>query len=142
MNFKQFNIVLVFALAIGLTACGFEKGNGEDFDTFYAKFHQDSLFQIERTIFPLNGQTSYLGAGGTRIKSWYKDEWVMQQAYDPNDTLGYKQNMISVDTMIIDVIYDDQTQGITRYFSLRDEKWYLTFYSDYNPINPSFTEKK
>lgn len=140
MNFKQLKIYVAVAFAFSLAACGFQKGNGENFDAFYTKFHKDSLFQMERTIFPLNGESSYLEPNGTQMKFWQVEDWKMQQTYDLDDTLGYERNMISIDTMIVDVLYDSQAQGITRYFSLRDGKWYLTFYSDYNPINPSFVD--
>jgi hypothetical protein len=140
---SNLKIVLFFAFAIGFVACGFQKnGNGENFDRFYAKFHEDSLFQMERTEFPLKGEASYLEPNGKQIKFWYADNWLMQKTFDPTDTLGYEQNMISVDTMVVDVIYDGNAQGITRYFSLRDGKWYLTFYSDYNAVNPAFVEEK
>jgi hypothetical protein len=140
---KQLKNYLFLALAIGFVACGIQKsGSGEDFKQFYTKFHKDSLFQMERTVFPLNGETSYLEPNGKQIKFWYADDWRMQKTFDPTDTLGYEQNMVSVDTLVVDVIYDGQAQGITRYFSLRDGKWYLTFYSDYNAVNPVFVEER
>ncbi len=144
MNFQQMKNYLFFTILIGLTACGVQsQGNSEDFEEFYARFHEDSLFQIERVAFPLNGESSFLDDGNRHIKFWYLDEWQMQHSYDLNDTLGYEQNMISIaDTMIVDVIYTSEAIGVTRYFSLRDGKWNLTFYSDSNPIDPSFINKK
>jgi hypothetical protein len=143
-NFKTMirNILIAF-FAIAFVACGVKNsGNGEDFERFYTKFHEDSVFQKTRIDFPLSGETSFLAAAGTQMKLWYADEWTTHQAFDAMDTLGYEQNMIAVDTMVVDVIYDNRAQGITRYFSLRDGKWYLTFYSDFNPVNPAFVETK
>ena len=138
---KYLKIYLVLAFAVTFTACGFQKNSeGENFERFYTKFHKDSSFQIERIIFPLNGETSYLEPEGKQMKLWYAKEWIMQQSYDATDTLGYEQSIISVDSLVVDVIYDSANQGITRYFSLRDGKWYLTFYSDYNAVNPVFIE--
>lgn len=134
------NILIAFA-AIVFVACGIKNnGNGEDFEQFYTKFHEDSIFQKSRIDFPLSGETSFLSSTGTQMKLWYEDEWVTHRAFDATDTLGYEQNMIAVDTMVVDVIYDGRVQGITRYFSLRGGKWYLTFYSDFNPVNPAFVE--
>lgn len=133
--------ILVAFFAIAFVACGVKSsGDGENFERFYAKFHEDSVFQKSRVDFPLSGETSFLSSTGTQMKLWYEEDWIIHQAFDALDTLGYEQNMISADSMIIDVIYDSRAQGITRYFSLKDKKWYLTFYSDFNPVNPAFLE--
>lgn len=125
-------------LLLGLAACGFKGGASEDFEFFYEKFHKDLDFQLERTTFPLNGETSYLAESGKIAKFWEREQWDFQQPFDPTDTLGYTQKIIAADTIMVDVIFDDKQQGITRYFSKRKGKWFLTFYSDYNPINPAF----
>jgi len=139
-NIKKMNkYILIVCLAITFIACGVQKGNdNENFDHFYSKFHEDSIFQKARIDFPLSGETSYLSPTGTQMKLWYEEDWVTHQPYDALDTLGYEQNIILVDTMAVDVIYDNRAQGITRYFSLKDGQWYLTFYSDFNPVNPTF----
>lgn len=135
--------ILIALFAIAFVACGVQNsGGGEDFERFYTKFHKDSVFQRSRIDFPLKGETSFLSPNGTQMKFWYEDEWVTHNAFDASDTLGYEQNMIAVDTIVVDVIYDGRAQGITRYFSLRDGKWYLTFYSDFNPVDPAFVETK
>jgi hypothetical protein len=136
------NILIAF-FAITFVACGIKNsGDVEDFERFYTKFHEDSVFQKTRVDFPLSGETSFLSSTGMQMKLWYEEEWVPHQSFDAMDTLGYEQNMISVDTMVVDVIYDGRALGITRYFSLKDGKWYLTFYSDFNSVNPAFVETK
>ncbi len=143
MNFKQLKLWgILLSLAI-LTACGFQhttNQNGEDFDRFYTKFHEDGDFQMERIDFPLKGTTTYLSEGGSKSTFWYKDDWNMHSLM--SDTMDLNQNFISADSIMVDVIFDDKAVGLTRYFTLRDGKWYLTYYSEHNPIDPNFVNLK
>lgn len=140
MNFNRLkNWSVLFAL-LTLTACGFdkseqktEKTSEEDFKDFYTKFHEDSLFQINRIDFPLSGETTYLSPAGKKATYWYKDDWAMQTLL--SDTMQLNQKFIRADSIMVDIIYDNDGVGLTRYFSVRDNQWYLTFYSEHNPID-------
>ena len=143
MNLKQLKFLGIFLSLAILTACGFQNsnnGDGEDFDRFYTKFHEDSLFQMERITFPLDGTTSYLSEGGAKATFWYKDEWLMHEIM--SDTMDLNQKFISADSVMVDVIYDNKANGLTRYFIMRDGKWYLTYYAEHSPIDPSFINVK
>ena len=145
MSFNRLkNWGLLFALLI-LAACGFKqsdettkKTSEEDFKDFYTKFHEDSLFQINRIDFPLNGETTYLSPSGTKATYWYKDDWAMQTLL--SDTMQLNQKFIRADSIMVDIIYDNDGVGLTRYFSVRDNQWYLTFYSEHNPIDPKLLD--
>lgn len=143
MTFKQLKMWGIYCSFIILTACGFQQSNqanGEDFDNFYSKFHKDNDFQLERIAFPLDGTTTYLSEGGAKATFWYKDDWNMHTLM--SDTMDLKQNFISADSIMVDIIFDDKGIGLTRYFTLRNEKWYLTYYSEHNPIDPNFLNVK
>jgi len=64
----------------------------EDFYTFYDQYHTDSLFQLDRTVFPLKGLTK--SADSTRIADeilWQEDEWVLHRPFDSqNGTFDQK----------------------------------------------------
>lgn len=139
----QLKIWGFFTVLIFFTACGFQQSSHsdeEEFDDFYTKFHKDSLFQMERIDFPLNGTTSFLEARGAQPTFWYRDEWKLHNLL--SDTMDLNQNFISADSILVDVIYDNKGNGITRYFTLRDNKWYLTYYADHAPIEPDFKRAK
>lgn len=143
MNLKQLRNWGIFLSLVILTACGFQETNnlnGEDFDSFYTKFHKNSDFQIERIDFPLDGTTTYLAEGGAKATFWYKDDWNTHTLM--SDTMDLNQKFIRADSVMVDVIFDNKDIGITRYFTLRDKKWYLTYYSEHNPIDPNFVNVK
>lgn len=143
MNLKQLKVLGFFISLVILSACGFQQSSnsdGEDFDRFYAKFHEDKDFQMERITFPLDGTTTYLSQNGAKATFWYKDDWSMHTLM--SDTMDLNQNFISADSIMVDVIFDNKNIGVTRYFTLRDKKWYLTYYSEHNPIDPAFVNVK
>lgn len=45
----------------------------EDFESFYTKFHHDSIFQIKRVKFPLEGYAIDTSEQATR---WSKNNWI------------------------------------------------------------------
>ena len=147
MIFNQLKNWSLLSALLLLTACGFEKtgettGNSseEDFMKFYAKFHEDSIFQINHVDFPLDGETAYLNEGGAKPTFFYKDDWAMQTLL--SDTMGLNQKFIRADSIMVDVIYDNNGVGLTRHFTARDNKWFLTYYSEYNVIAPEFLNLK
>ena len=64
-------------------------GDIEDFAQFDAKFHGDSLFQMSRIKFPLDGH----GRDGIAEKEWTKVNWEMLRTAvgDTSDSKEYKQ---------------------------------------------------
>ncbi len=101
------------------------KGN-ENFEGFYQRFHQDSLFQVSRTRFPLDG---YSIEGG-RIEGWEPEQWVMHKnGLEVIDTSIYLTERRLNPGEVRERIY--QAQGgmlIERHFRLIDRRWWMTFY--------------
>ena len=66
---------------------GFSKSSIENFDSFYDRFHKDSLFQISRLKFPLGGGLN----NGNIDEQWTKENWSMLKTkiFDV-DTTQYK----------------------------------------------------
>ncbi len=58
----------------------------EDFYTFYDQYHTDSLFQLERTVFPLKGLAK--STDSTRIAEeilWQKNDWILHKPFDDHN---------------------------------------------------------
>lgn len=94
--------------------------------SFYQRFHQDSLFQIQRTRFPLDG---YAIEGGN-ISPWKKEEWIMHKNGLENiDSQIYQTQRIERPGLMQEKIYQqDSGVLIERHFSLLQNRWFLTFY--------------
>lgn len=123
-------IHLIFLCLIFLSACHSSKqslhSSPEAFLPFYERFHQDSLFQVQRVLFPLDG---YSIEGG-RITSWSLEDWAMHKNGLNNiDTAVYKTERIEHPGKIKERIYQPHSGVlIERQFSLVKNKWFLSLY--------------
>lgn len=121
--------LLLFAMTFWSACTSSRSGQiskGEDYFVFYQKFHQDSLFQVERVRFPLDG---YSIEGG-QITSWDENSWVMHKnGLADIDTSIYKTERNTRFGVIQERIYlPNSGMLIERHFSLLNKKWFLTFY--------------
>ncbi len=107
----------------------------KDFVDFYKKFHEDSLFQIERIQWPLPGKEIERGADGAlRLADglgWQKENWVFQRLPTLN-TGEFARDFepLGPDLMIEKIT----TTGDVKYLILRrwakmSGEWRLIFYS-------------
>lgn len=134
---KVWNILFFSFLFIGCQIQDKPKSNGnnnelvkEQFDAFYTKFHNDSLFQISRIKFPLPGiNTDEMTVEDTTYY-WKKDEWVMQHMVDT--TLFSKKMLISDTAVEEEITSKDPGVIIKRKFQRIKGKWHLVLYEDVN----------
>ncbi len=109
-------------------------GLPQDFVDFYDKFHQDSLFQMEHIVWPLQGDKSVQVDSFRYEKKniqWQQADWRMQRIdYNPNDYLRELQTL--GDMMIIErIMTKSANYGVERRFAKQpDGSWALIFYSD------------
>ena len=102
----------------------------EDFDSFYDKFHSDSIFQKSRVNQPLKGQKF----DGTEVIHWTKDNFglVKKRVYDI-DTALYKVNyQKSANEFIQKVWIEDSGYSSEYKFKLIGNKWFLVSVVLYN----------
>ncbi|MDR0801721.1 hypothetical protein [Fluviicola sp.] len=105
----------------------------EVFENFYNRFHEDSLFQISRILFPLPGHnidSDYNPDEKIEIFKWDKNNWDMQKKIlDQN----FKNELRKYNDSIIERIYIENSGfEIVRKFYLHNKKWYLGFYGSQN----------
>jgi hypothetical protein len=100
----------------------------EDFETFYQKFHSDSLFQISRVQFPLKGQQIHLK--GT--SSWKKEKWLMIKAKASEvDRSVYNIKTLKKDDYYFEGIYcKNCIFTFEMEFRLLNGKWFLTYLNE------------
>ena len=119
--------LLCFSFLLG-SCSGLQKSSkrAEDFTSFYQRFHRDSLFQVQRVRFPVNG---YAIEGG-RISAWTKEDWSMHKnGLEQIDTSVYLTERYERHGIIQERIYQtDSGVLIERHFSKFQNQWFLTFY--------------
>src|SRR5690606_1749984 len=97
----------------------------ENFNTFYDKFHKDSLFQISRIKFPLEGV--YVDSKGE--KEWSARNWTMLKIkiFDV-DTSEYKVKIQRTDTTFYQKFWLDSSGFWGEYkFQSLNNKWFLIY---------------
>ncbi len=108
-----------------------EKGriHYELFDTFSEKFHADSLFQLERLKFPIQG---YAVNQEGNESHWSKSNWLMHRfPIQMLDTSVYKVKITERKGERIEEIFIEGSGFRTeRVFKQIKGKWYLTSFID------------
>jgi len=107
----------------------------EDFDSFYKKFINDNLFQMQRIHFPLPGiNTDEMDINDT-LYYWQKKDWRVYKGIPNNiDTSEFKITTVRMDSMAVDEVALKEGSFSVRYiFRLKkDSKWYLVRHEDIN----------
>jgi hypothetical protein len=106
------------------------KASVEDFNGFYDKFHNDSVFQLSRIVFPLKG----IKINAVDENEWNKDNWPLM-----------KTRIYDIDTTQFKVEYKKTENAFTQQFWLKDSafsseyrfelignKWFLVYAMDSN----------
>jgi hypothetical protein len=135
------NGFLINLLALSMfIACNISIDTKEIFEDFYSKYYSDSIFQFERTIFPLPGYNSIVDLEmpddiaellGVKIDDeyhWKKEEWIIINTV-PDDDENIKKKIIKSDTLVIEeLIIPNSGFNIIRKFKLIENNWYLVYY--------------
>ncbi|MBV6429072.1 MAG: hypothetical protein KIPDCIKN_03610 [Haliscomenobacter sp.] len=133
-------ILLLAALA--LSACeknplGNRNQQREDFGRFYSRFHEDSVFQLERIVFPLEGlPDNAVGQGIDPQKfRWEKETWKTHRPIDFSKG-SFKQELAGFgeDLIIERIVHESGDYAMLRRFSRMNGKWNLIYYAGLNPV--------
>lgn len=110
--------------------------SGEDFKSFYQHFVRDSIFQVERTVFPIDVVFSHiLDTGIEHDSSVYlpdNSDWDYIRMSDYRESeqdtqrLTFNNDSTEAD---LKIIMDQSTESTS--FTRKDGKWYLTDYTFY-----------
>ena len=107
------------------------KFKSADFETFYGRFISDSLFQMNRIQFPLEGK--YQGYGNE--KEWAKENWPLI-SWDFREVMNSSDDSISIQqndtTFFFGTYCKDCGFSFEMEFEQFDEDWYLTYRQENN----------
>ena len=133
-------LLLVAITTLSVMSCQNEtpsvKGNVEDFEQFHDKFLTDSLFQMSRIAFPLQGAKSTFLPDSLKTNFWVEEEWNMHRKVE--GLKDYEHKIIQQEDIVVEVFYDEIGGGIQKNYMAIDGKWQLVYYSDYNKFEPGF----
>jgi len=102
----------------------------ENFDEFYSKFHTDSLFQIQRIIFPLEGGRYDYNTEET----WTPENWCIKKvSVYQVDSTEFSVEFNKNDTLVFERIYlPNSGFDFQCRYRLISGKWYLVYCLDQN----------
>jgi len=128
-------IRIVFLVALFFIACHSLKksqtaNHSEDFNQFYFQFHADSIYQLERIKFPLEGRR-YDNDEEIRWsrKNWQQLKYTVYEV----DTNQYIVEFDVSDTLVFERIYIPNSGfDFQCKYKLIDGKWFLVYCLDQN----------
>lgn len=103
----------------------------ENFDEFNKKFHSDSLFQVSRVDFPIEG----MHVSGFEQYNWTRKNWQFQAipVAEKTEIDEYEHSLIKTDTLITEKFWIPNSGfEVERQFKLINNKWFLIYYNDIN----------
>ena len=114
-----------------------DEGMPPGFLAFYQRFHNDSLYQLEHVIFPLQGIPS--DADSSTIVDdnfrWQKEDWIMHHPIEDAGTeFSRSFKKISDELVIENIRVAGGQYGMQRRFSKSGDDWYLIYYAGVNRL--------
>lgn len=104
----------------------------EDFKDFYAKFHEDTSYQMKHIEFPVKGLPQDVDSTTLAEDDFFytRDVWQIHKPIDFTDGEFQREFRLLSDRMIIeDIIKSDKTFSLERRFAKKsDAEWYLIYY--------------
>ncbi len=110
----------------------------DDFVDFFERFHQDSAYQLEHIIFPLEGLPGALEKTDTVATQrffWQREGWAVHNPFtDPSGQFEHWYEVL--DDRLIEhwVQLKGTTMVIHRRFAKLDDGWYLIYYAGMRPL--------
>ena len=103
----------------------------ENFEEFNKKFHSDSLFQVSRVDFPIEGKHIH----GFERYNWTKKNWefLTITVSEKTEFGEYEHSLVKTDSLITERFWiPDSGFEVERQFKLINNKWFLIYFNDIN----------
>jgi hypothetical protein len=103
----------------------------ENFDAFNERFHSDSVFQISRIDFPIEG----ISVSGFDKHNWTKTNWEFLKipVSEKTNIEDYEHSLVKTDSLITERFWIENSGfEVERQFKRINGKWFLIYYNDIN----------
>jgi len=139
LNGERVALLMLLCALVAIISCkpkekvisgSFPRMGLEDFDRFYDRFHSDSMFQLSRVMFPLEGYR----ADGFGVERWKKETWPLMKVkvYDV-DTAVYRVSYRKTENEFYEKVWLEESGFcFESRFRLIRKRWYLVYLKDLN----------
>jgi len=131
-------IFILIAVCSLVYSCGVLKSGSskaENFDRFYERFHADSLFQLSRITFPLEGLPSFADENQFAEEfKWEADSWELHKPINYKEFPDLKRELEREDSLIKESVNMGNGFALERHFALKGNQWYLVLYVGINRV--------
>lgn len=131
MSYFKLAAIILFSMLMSCQNKKAESFEKESFNEFNKRFHSDSVFQISRVDFPIDG----VGVSGFERHNWTKTNWKFLKIPVAETTTieNYQHSLVKTDTTITEKFWIENSGfEVERQFKLIDNKWFLIYYDDIN----------
>jgi hypothetical protein len=105
------------------------------FAEFYQRFHEDSLYQMEHIIFPIQGLPPKVDSATLARNDfrWHKEDWKMHRPIEVDD---FNRTFIPYgeDLIVERIIHETGEYGMLRRWAEINGEWYLIYYVAMNRL--------
>ena len=101
-----------------------------DFEAFYDRFHVDSAFQMEHTIWPLQGNYQQTEQGELVDVKWTPEDWILHQPMNLGNDFVREIEVLSDGFLIETIRAKAGNYSIVRRFSKLGDEWNLIYYQE------------
>lgn len=135
-------LLLLITISSLLASCSiFKPGSNsnsksEDFDRFYKQFHTDSVFQMTRITFPLEGLPSFADESQftSELFYWEESDWDIHKLINYDEFPQLSQKIVKENSLVKESVNMGNGFALERHFSLIDDKWFLVYYIGMNKL--------
>lgn len=130
-------VIMLMMQAISCKRSAATAGSGGDFETFYERFHQDSLYQMEHIAFPISGMPSFTDEESAADPNfrWTPENWKLHKPFNFKDS-EFKQSFRVIGSNVVEetILHQQGQFGMVRRFGLVSGEWNLIYFADMNPV--------
>lgn len=103
----------------------------DDYHTFYDMFHSDSVYQMERIVFPLAGLTqSKDSAQIAESIQWTAQDWRIHKPFDSQNGTFERVFTITGGVITETITANGGLFSINKRYAKLNGEWYLIYYQD------------
>ena len=126
-----FGLVIVLSILLGLFIKSISSNYSENFEEFNRQFHSDSIFQLSRINFPIEGKL----IEGFDKQDWTYKNWELMKipVSEKSSLPNFEHSVRKTEEVVIEKFWIDNSGfHFERRFKKIDGKWFLIYYNDVN----------